>query len=74
MIERGSNKHGPELDEQMKHEVEEEVRGGLPSGDQDWQNPEPFPDDTDDVETRAAVERDLGPDSDPAARAAREAE
>ncbi|GAB2747492.1 hypothetical protein [Sinomonas soli] len=74
MIERGSNKHGAELDEQMKREVEEEVRGGLPSGDQDWQNPEPFPDDTDDVETRAAVERALGPDSDPEARAARESE
>ncbi|MDP9884511.1 hypothetical protein J2W21_002024 [Sinomonas atrocyanea] len=74
MIERGSNKHGPELDEQMKHEVEEELRGGLPSSDQEWQNPEPFPDDTDDVETRAAVERDLGPDSDPEARAAREPE
>ncbi|MFQ6155290.1 hypothetical protein ACLMMA_02265 [Micrococcus luteus] len=74
MIERGSNKHGPELDEQMKHEVEEELRGGLPSSDQEWQNPEPFPDDTDDVETRAAVERDLGPDSDPEARGAREPE
>jgi hypothetical protein len=73
MIERGSNKHGPELDEQMKHESEGDVKGGRPAHAEEWKDTEPFPDETDSVETRAAVDRDLGPDADPEARAAREA-
>ena len=37
-MERGSNKHGPRLDEQMQHEVS----GGLPGGRvEEWRDAEP---------------------------------
>lgn len=55
MIERGSNKHGPHLDDEMKHEVEGTVRGGRPAHVEDFRQTEPFPDDTDSPEVQAAV-------------------
>ncbi|GAB4098561.1 hypothetical protein [Sinomonas halotolerans] len=60
MIERGSDKHGPHLDDQMKHESEGDIQGGRPAHAEEWKDKEPFPDETDDIETRAAVDRDLG--------------
>jgi hypothetical protein len=41
-MERGSSKHGPRLDEEMKHETEGLVRSGHPSHVQDWKEPEPL--------------------------------
>ena len=63
MIERGSDKHGPHLDDQMKHESEGAMKGRQAAHAEEFRQTEPFPDDTDDVETRAAMERDLGPDA-----------
>ena len=62
MIERGSDKHGPHVDDEMKHESEGDIQGGRPAHAEEWKDKEPFPDETDDVETRAAVDRDLGPE------------
>lgn len=50
MIERGSSKHGPELDEQMKREVEDAERGGRPSHSQEWPETEPFTEETTETE------------------------
>jgi Protein of unknown function (DUF2795) len=41
MIERGSDKHGPRLDEAMEQEVEGLVRGGGPTHAEEWKQPEP---------------------------------
>ena len=62
MIERGSDKHGPNLDDQMKHESEADLKGRHPGHLGESRQTEPFPDETDDVETRAALDRDLGPE------------
>ncbi|KHL04511.1 hypothetical protein [Sinomonas humi] len=56
MIERGSNKHGPQLDDEMKHEDQGTIRSGRPGHVEDFRQTEPFPDDTDSPETRAAME------------------
>ncbi|MCH6471481.1 hypothetical protein [Sinomonas terrae] len=56
MIERGSNKHGPQLDDEMKHEDQGTVRSGRPGHVEDFRQTEPFPDDTDSPEVQAAVE------------------
>jgi hypothetical protein len=61
MIERGSSKHGPHVDDELKHEIEGDLRGGRPGHVEEWRQPEPFPDDTDDDETRAAMERGTPP-------------
>ncbi|MCU1564338.1 MAG: hypothetical protein JWN05_2717 [Arthrobacter sp.] len=55
MIERGSNKHSPKVDDELKDEIEPVMRSGRPSRAEDWREPEPFPDDTDDPEVQAAV-------------------
>lgn len=61
MIERGSNKHGPHVDDEMKHEIDGALKGGHPAHVEEWRQTEPFPDDTDDDETRAAMERGAPP-------------
>ena len=62
MIERGSDKHGPHLDEQMKHESEAAMKGRQSAHAEEFRQTEPFPDETDDLETRAAMDRSLGPE------------
>lgn len=47
MAERGNAKHGPALDEQMKHESQGMVHGTKPAHAEEWRESEPFPDDTD---------------------------
>lgn len=42
-MDRGSDKHGPRLDEQQKQETEGLVRGGGTSRAQEWKEPEPMP-------------------------------
>jgi hypothetical protein len=58
MAERGSDKHGPELDEQMKQEAQSGVQGIKPSHLEEFRQSEPFTDDTDSEEVQAAPLRD----------------
>lgn len=39
--QRGSNKSGPELDDERKKEVEGQVRSGHPTRAEEWHDPEP---------------------------------
>ena len=41
-MERGSSKHGPELDGQMEREDESILRTGQPAHTEEWREPEPF--------------------------------
>ena len=43
VMERGSAKHGPRLDDQQKHETEGLVRGTGPTHTEEWKEPEPLP-------------------------------
>lgn len=62
MAERGSDKHGPALDEQMKHESEGGVKGVKPAHREEFRQSEPFSDETDPEEIRDATTReDLSP-------------
>ncbi len=49
-VERGSDKHGQRLDEEMKHEVEGIVRSGHSTHAQEWADPEPSGEDEPDVD------------------------
>ncbi|WP_436775898.1 DUF2795 domain-containing protein [Yinghuangia sp. YIM S09857] len=40
-VERGSDKHGPRLDDAMKAEVEGQVRSGHSTRAEEWHEPEP---------------------------------
>ena len=44
-MERGSDKHGPRVDEQLKHELDGMLRGDGPSHAEEWRDPEPPADD-----------------------------
>ncbi|HEV7168879.1 MAG TPA: hypothetical protein VGN49_13030 [Micrococcaceae bacterium] len=50
MAERGSTKHGPGLDDQMKHETDGMVKGNQPAHVEEFRETDPFPDDTDSPE------------------------
>lgn len=52
--ERGSTKHGPHLDEQMKQETRGMVQGHGSPHAEPFRETEPLPDDTDDPQTRRA--------------------
>jgi hypothetical protein len=41
MAERGSDKHGPRLDEQLEHELDGMLRGEGPTHAEEWRDPEP---------------------------------
>lgn len=49
-MERGSDKHGPRLDDQLAHEVEGAMRGGHSTHAQEWKDPEPSGEDQPDVD------------------------
>lgn len=54
--ERGNTKHGPELDDEMKHETQGMVQGhGRPHAEP-FRESEPLPDDTDSEEVQRAFE------------------
>lgn len=57
MAERGSDKHGPGLDEQMKQEAEGGLKAVKPSHWEEFRQTEPFTDDTDPQEVQDATER-----------------
>ncbi|MFC6090754.1 hypothetical protein [Saccharothrix lopnurensis] len=42
-MERGSAQHGPMMDDQLKQELENELRGSRATRAQEWRDPE-FPD------------------------------
>jgi hypothetical protein len=44
-VDRGSDKHSPMVDDQLKHETEGLVRGGRDSHAEEWKQPEPSGDD-----------------------------
>jgi hypothetical protein len=54
-VERGSDKHGPNLDDQLKHETEGLVRAGRSTHSEEWKDPEPSGEDQ--------PEADLAPDA-----------
>lgn len=56
MAERGNTKHGSELDDQMKHEVEDALQARQPNHVEEHRQSEPWVDDTDGPEVRSAVE------------------
>jgi len=61
-MDRSSDKHGPRLDDEMKKEVEGQVRSGRPTRAEEWHDPEPpedenSPDVAEQIEARAAAER-----------------
>lgn len=49
MQQRGSDKHNPREDEELKHELEGTIRGNRPSRAEEWRDPEPPADDDPDV-------------------------
>jgi hypothetical protein len=60
-IERSSDKHGPVLDEEMKKEVEGQLRAGRPTRAEEWHDPEPFedensPSEQEEIDRRRAAE------------------
>ena len=61
MAERGNTTHGPNLDDELKHETQGMVQGNQPAHAEEWRETEPFPDDTD----PAAVQEALDPVADP---------
>ncbi|MGW4640622.1 DUF2795 domain-containing protein [Sphaerisporangium sp. NPDC004334] len=48
-LERGSDKHGPRLDEEIKHETAGLTRGGVTGHAEEWREPEPVSDAEDDL-------------------------
>src|SRR3954452_21003308 len=54
-VERGSDKHSPMLDDQLKHETEGLVRSGRSTHAEEWKDPEPAGEDQ--------PEADRAPDS-----------
>jgi hypothetical protein len=56
--QRGNTTHGPALDEQLERESRGLVQGTTPPHVEQFRETEPLPDDTDDEQTRRALERD----------------
>ncbi|WP_035812033.1 hypothetical protein [Jiangella gansuensis] len=52
-MQRGSDKHGPRQDDELKHELEGMERSGQPTRVEEWRDPEPPADD--DPETAPAA-------------------
>ncbi|MFZ1179012.1 MAG: hypothetical protein WAO15_22695 [Mycobacterium sp.] len=50
-MERGSAKHSPREDDELKHELSGTVRGNRSSRIEEWRDPEPLADDDPDVPT-----------------------
>jgi hypothetical protein len=63
MAERGSDKHGPHLDDQMKHEDQALIQGNQPPHAEEWRDTEPLPDETDSEEVRDAMRTNPAPEA-----------
>jgi hypothetical protein len=48
-MERGSGKHSPREDDELKHELRGTLQGNRPSRAEEWRDPEPPADDDPDV-------------------------
>lgn len=64
-MDRSTSKHGPRLDEEMKKEVEGQMRAGHPTRAEEWHDPEPIEDETspdvrEEIEQRRERERGRG--------------
>jgi hypothetical protein len=57
-MERGSSKHSPREDDELKHELDGMLRGNRPSRAEEWRDPEPPADDDPDVPTAGPVTRE----------------
>ncbi|MFC7374665.1 hypothetical protein ACFQS2_13365 [Brachybacterium sp. GCM10030267] len=55
MIQRGSDKNGPNLDDELKHETSGMVDGTQPDHVEEFRQTEPMPDDTDADEVEDAA-------------------
>lgn len=55
-IQRSSDKHGAQRDDEMKKEVEGLVRSGRPTRTEEWHDPEPLEDENS-PEQRELIER-----------------
>lgn len=55
-MDRSTSKHGPRLDEEMKKEVEGQVRAGHPTRAEEWHDPEPVEDENS-PQTQEEIER-----------------
>lgn len=55
MSERGSSKHGPNLDDELKHETDGLVDGMQPDHVEEFRQTEGMPDDTDSDEVQDAA-------------------
>jgi Protein of unknown function (DUF2795) len=49
-VERGSDKHGPRMDDALKHDVEGAIRGTHSTHAEEWKDPEPSAEDQPDVD------------------------
>ncbi|MEY9214164.1 hypothetical protein NI17_021145 [Thermobifida halotolerans] len=59
MEERGSDKHGPRIDEDLKEEIDGVLKSGGPTRAEEWREPEPVVDDQGIPATdREAVQRE----------------
>ncbi len=61
-MDRSTSKHGARLDEEMKTEVEGQMRAGHPTRAEEWHDPEPIEDETspdpaEEIERRRERER-----------------
>jgi hypothetical protein len=54
-VERGSDKHSPMRDDQLKHETEGLVRAGHGTHAEEWADPEPSGEDQPDADLRSAL-------------------
>ncbi|MQA09796.1 MAG: hypothetical protein GEU98_14840 [Pseudonocardiaceae bacterium] len=48
-MHRGSDRHAPRQDDELKHELEGTLRGNRPNRAEEWRDPEPPADDDPDV-------------------------
>jgi hypothetical protein len=69
-MERGSAKHGPLRDDELKKEVEGLVRSGRPTRAEEWHDPEPVedentPDEAELIERRRRAEAGRSPGEPP---------
>ena len=44
-MERGSDKHGPRVDEELEHELQGMLKANRPTRAEEWRDPEPPADD-----------------------------
>jgi hypothetical protein len=61
-MDRSTSKHGPRLDDELKKEVEGQMRSGRPTRAEQWHDPEPIEDETspdvlEEIERRRERER-----------------